>query len=48
MFKKIMFGIYAPFVAEASPAEAAADLGVIFSSVHDVNVAIEAMVRTRM
>lgn len=43
-----MFRIYAPFVADAPPPEFAPDFGVIFSSVQEVNVAIEAMVRTRM
>lgn len=42
-----MFRIYAPFVADAPPPPFA-PFGVIFSSVQEVNVAIEAMVRTRM
>ena len=43
-----MFSVYAPFVAESPPPPATAGFGVIFSSVQEVNVAIEAMVRTRM
>ena len=48
MFKKIMVSIYDPFGTEPEPPLVAVDFGVTFSSVHDVNVAIEAMVRTRM
>lgn len=43
-----MFSIYDPCGAEPEPPVVAVDFGVTFSSVQDVNVAIEAMISTRM